>query len=181
MPFDESYFSEGSEILKRAAVLAVQRPILLLGSLSQWSHSDRRKLEQWLQDLGVSRNWMMSGDLTAGQQIGVLAACDALMIAGLPLSPLEVTHYQVKSLKADCTLIIDDRQASIHADLWKNQKNCWILRREEIQREMRELLQKEHLKLPALDQPLQNRNLFDAPLNELSRLYNRALSQQHFS
>ena len=78
-------------------------------------------------------------------------------------------------IDATSTLILDSHQELLHAPLWRNGQNCWIQNEPAPQ-----FFAGKNLKLSyELDRhSVERKDLVDAPLNELNRLYNKALSQK---
>lgn len=183
VPFFEREFQPSAMPFRRLALMAAHRHVVMLGSQSDWSLRERKRFQTWMTEQGLETRWTLTGPLEPGEQKRLLTKAEALVLAGLKLSPLEITEYDLRALQAKTTLILDDRQSTIHSELWRNEVNCWILPQPELLSRLQELLQKPDLRLEHdLPQSLTlNRDLVDAPLNELNRLYNKALAQKHLS
>lgn len=183
IPFFEADFDDRKAFFRRLLIAAAHRHVLLLGSFSHWHLRDRKRFQQWMEEHGVGARWTLSGDLNPADQRRVLARGEALVMAGLSLSPLETTELFLKALQSGTNLIMDDRQSMIHADLWRHEESCWILKSDNVTGSLEELLSQGPLKtLKMLPESMSlHRDLVDGPLNELNRLYNKALSlKQNF-
>lgn len=181
MPFFELSFDPSRRAFDRLALMAAHRHVVLLGSFSNWTLRERRLFQRWMREQGLDTQWTLSGPLNRLEGRRLLAGAEALVLAGTPMSPFEATEFFLRSLQAGTTPVLDDKQASIHSELWKHGENCWILPSGEIHHRLNKLLQQGTLKRPA-SLPINlslHRDLIDAPLNELNRLYNRALANRH--
>lgn len=181
MPFFETRFDATQPVFRRLLLLAAQRHVVLLGSFTAWSVRDRKRFQAWMNAQGLGSQWTLSGEMSAGDVRRLLASAEAFLIAGLSLSPREITEYFLRGVQAGTTIILDDRESTLHADLWRHGENCWILPKDHLFSSLQALLAKGSLHL-AQSLPVElnlQRDLIDAPLNELNRLYNRALSQKH--
>jgi hypothetical protein len=180
MPFHEKKFSPDGDYFLRLHVLAKKHTVILWGSHSHWSLRMRKQFEQWMEKHGLVDRWLVTGDISQslGQQL--LQNAEALVLAGLKLTPLELTDYFLRAIHNNCTLILDSTQAGVHGTLWKNGQNCWILQVAKINSELTQLMHKNKIRLAEAvsDQLAQERYWLDHPLNELNRLYNRALEQK---
>lgn len=181
MPFFEMDFDPSKAAFDRLAMMASHRHVVLLGSFSNWTLRERRLFQRWMQDQGLGTQWTLTGPLGRAESRKILAGAEALVLAGTPMSPFEATEFFLRTLQAGATPVLDEKQASIHSELWKHGENCWILPHGEINRRLNRLLNQGSLKRPA-SLPINlslHRDLIDAPLNELNRLYNRALANRH--
>ncbi|MEN0060061.1 MAG: hypothetical protein AAGB31_14570 [Bdellovibrio sp.] len=178
VPFREASFNPQKESFIRLRTLAQKYKVILWGSYSHWSVRERKKFATWLQEYNCHQNWALTGLLPSGTSHHLLENSTALFLAGQNFSPVEMTEYYLKAIQSHVNLILDSKQSSVHADLWKNGVNCWILNSHQLQKELIKLLARPHLRLPESlsEQLAQDRHLIDSSLNELNRLYNRALS-----
>jgi hypothetical protein len=158
--------------------VAAKYKVLLWGSYSHWSLRDRKKFAAWMQEYGCGNNWAVTGDIDPSVSATLLQKSTALVLAGLVLTPIEMTEYVLRGMQNNAVLVLDSKQALVHADLWKNGINCWVLQHEQLQKDLIKLLAKPHLKVAETlsEQFSQERHLMDSSLNELNRLYNRALN-----
>jgi hypothetical protein len=183
-PFSEPGFDTEAPYFKGLLQFLRKYKVVLLGSQDQWSLRERKRFQKWLADEGLGDRWFLTGHRSLDQVSSLLKGAEALWLANLELTPMELTSFFMKSLETSTTLILDPRQARLHAPLWVNGVNCWILG--EVTDEARgesalpELVQKISLKLDYNFESLQitSKDLVDAPLNELNRLYIKALSQK---
>lgn len=122
--------------------------------------------------------WAVTGELNPELSRKLLEKSTALVLAGQSLTPIEMTEYVLRAIHSHAVLVLDSKQANVHSDLWKNGVNCWVLPYEQLQKDLIKLLAKPDLKLPETlsEQFSQERHLMDSSLNELNRLYNRALN-----
>lgn len=178
LPFREPHFRPYSESFLRLRTIAAKYKVVLWGSYAHWSLRDRKKFAAWMEEYGCGAHWAVTGDMDPSISRTLLQKSTALVLAGLSLTPIEMTEYVLRAIQNHTVLIIDSKQASVHSDLWKNGVNCWVLQFEHLQKELIKLLAKHSLKLPETlsDQFSQERHLMDSSLNELNRLYNRALN-----
>ncbi len=178
LPFQESSFSPEKLTFKNIQILAQKYRLVLWGSYAHWTLRDRKKFAAWMKETQVAANWIVTGPISTLLASHLLQKTQALMLAGQSFSPIEMTEYYMQAIHAKSALILDSAQTSVHADLWKNNVNCWVLNSEQIQKDLTELVAKHDLQLPeCLSEKLaQERHLIDSSLNELNRLYNRALT-----
>lgn len=178
LPFQEPHFAPESAAFVRLRAIAQKYHVVLWGSYSGWSLRDRKRFAAWMKEFQCEYHWTVTGSLdpVVGQKI--LEKSTAFFLAGQQFSPVEITDYYMKAIQGHCVLILDSKQSSVHSDLWRNGTNCWILDHQHLQRDLVKLLDRPHLKLPeCLSQQLaQDRHLIDSSLNELNRLYNKALN-----
>jgi hypothetical protein len=173
-PFAEKTFDPNSAYFTDLLKMLEHYKVVLFGSQDHWHVRDRKRFQQWLTDHGVGDKWYLTG-LTSVDHIKCLVKeAEAFWLADLDLSPLELTEFYLQAIEVNSTLILDPKQARLHAPLWRNGQNCWILG--EVTRD--ELFSKKSLKLSYEfeDLKISRKDLVDAPLNELNRLYNKALS-----
>jgi hypothetical protein len=178
-PCFEKTFSEDSLFFRRLASVAESRFVVLLGSNQDWPLRSRKQFEQWMEAQGLKDRWMFTGSLPNNLEKDLLKQCQCLILAGHKLSPQAISQFYLKSIQCDTPLVLDSKQASVHAHLWQKNINCWILNHESLDKEFATFLLKDNFRPPqSLQAKLsQNRHLTDTPLNELNRLYTRALSQ----
>lgn len=176
-PLRETYFDKSNKHLNHLKELHQKHPVLLWGSFQDWTLRDRKGFEAWMKQSGSILPWAVTGQLDLSQLQALFKNVKALFLAGLDLTPHELTDYYLKAIHNHLALVIDDRQARLHADLWKNGVNCWILRLDSFAQDLHQWLNKTEIHLPeSLSENLmRNRHLMDSSLNELNRLYNRAL------
>lgn len=181
MPFFETDFDPRKAVFRRLALIATHRHVLLLGSFSAWNLRERKRFQSWMETQGLGAQWTLSGELSPIDLRRLLSKCEAFVIAGLLLNPHESNEYFLRAIHAGATIILDDVQSTLHPDLWRHGENCWILPKDKLFSSLQALLSRDHLNLPkALPENLNfQRDLLDAPLNELNRLYNKALAHKH--
>ncbi len=178
VPFREASFAPESDSFVRIRTLAQKYKVVLWGSYSHWSLRERKKFAAWMDEFQCGSHWSVTGPLS--QPLGrlLLEKSSAFVLAGQNLSPVEMTEYYMRAIQSHAVLVLDSKQTSIHSDLWKNTVNCWVLNHHHLQRDLIKLLAKPHLRLPESlsEQLAEDRHLIDSSLNELNRLYNRALN-----
>lgn len=175
-PFLESKFDPDSPYFQSLLRVLKTHKVVLFGSQDHWTLRERKRFQKWLADEGVEKNWFLTGQKTLNEIQTLLRNSEALWLADLDLSPTELTEYYLKTLETSATLILDPKQARLHAPLWRNSQNCWILG----ETTWDEMLKMDSLKL-AYDfdtLKLNRQDLVDAPINELNRLYIKALSHK---
>jgi hypothetical protein len=178
IPFRETHFKPMSQSFLRLRTIAAKYKVILWGSYSHWTLRDRKKFAAWMDAHGCGNNWSVTGEIDPAVSKILLQKSTALVLAGQPLTPIEMTEYVLRAIQNNAVLVLDSKQALVHADLWKNGTNCWILQHEQLQKDLIKLLAKPSLKLSETlhEQFTQERHLMDSSLNELNRLYNRALN-----
>jgi hypothetical protein len=177
MPFSEALFDPKNPNYDLMRVLAQKYKLVLWGTYSHWPVRERKAFASWMSKIDPSSEWIVTGSLGSVMIQILLKSASALFLAGRDFSPVEMTDYYTHAIKSDVPLILCSNQTSIHSDLWKNSINCWVLNNEQIQSDLIKLLNRPSLKLPeSLTRKLaEDRHLIDSSLNELNRLYNRAL------
>lgn len=178
IPFRERSFDPESESFIRIRTFAQKYKVLLWGSYSHWTLRDRKKFAKWMSDFQCADRWTVTGLLSSTISHQLLEKCSALVLAGQSLTPVEMTEYYMRAIQSGAVLILDSKQTSVHSDLWKNTINCWVLDYHHLQKDLVKLLAKPHLRVPeSLSAQLaQDRHVIDSSLNELNRLYNKALN-----
>ncbi len=179
VPCFEKCFSENSPFFHRVARIAETRFVVLLGSNQNWPLRNRKFFEQWMETQGLKDRWMFSGALSHSLEKELMKQTQSLILAGIKLSPQAISQFYLKAIQCNTPLTLDSKQASTHAHLWQKNVNCWILNHESLNREFVSFLMKENFRPPESlqDKLSEDRHLTDTPLNELNRLYTRALAQ----
>lgn len=177
-PFSQSSFDPETESSVTLARVLKERAVVLLGTQDNWSVPERKKFQKWLADQNLTEKWYLTGLPLPEDHRHLYEHAEALWLAHLDLSPFELTQYFARALETGTTVILDERQARLHAPLWRHGHNCWVIGPHSWQ----ELLEKPSLKLSypagAHAGAASQKEFIDAPLNELNRLYNKALSQK---
>ncbi|QDK36739.1 hypothetical protein [Bdellovibrio sp. NC01] len=178
VPFRESRFRPDSASFVRLRTLAQKHKVALWGSYSHWPLRDRKQFAAWMEKYDCGNRWVVTGSLAPHLTKILLERATAFVLAGQRFTPVEMTEYYLRAIQSQAIMVLDSKQTSVHADLWKNTVNCWVLNHEHIQRDLVKLLSRPHLRLPEVlsEQRAQNSHLIDSSLNELNRLYNKALS-----
>ncbi|MBS1971306.1 MAG: hypothetical protein JSU04_13440 [Bdellovibrionales bacterium] len=179
IPCFEKNFSAESLFFRRLARIAETHFVVLWGSNQDWPLRSRKQFETWMESQGLADRWMFSGALPRSLERELLQNTQCLILAGIKLSPQAISQFYLKAIQSNTPLALDSKQASVHAHLWQKNINCWILNHESLDREFSTFLTKENFRPPeSLKAKLsEDRHLTDTPLNELNRLYTRALSQ----
>lgn len=177
VPFFETSFDHRSDFYKRMALIMKTHFVLLNGNQKNWSYFERNKLNYWLEQQGFREQWGLTGLDPHYIPEVLIENAKALLLAGISFTSEELTRYYRQILKKNCPLILDSSQASIHAVLWKSRLNCWIVEKNKFNIEFESLLSKETFFLPSKisEQILLQKEASDIPINELNRLYSRAL------
>ncbi|MGZ3749538.1 MAG: hypothetical protein ACXVCD_19530, partial [Pseudobdellovibrionaceae bacterium] len=178
IPFRETKFNPDSQTFMRIRTIAQKYKVLLWGTYSHWSLRDRKKFALWMEKFGCGHRWTVTGTMNPHLGHILLEKSTALFLAGQNLTPVEMTEYYMRVIESHAVLVLDSKQSSVHSDLWKNTVNCWILDYHHLHRDLVKLLARPHLRLPESlsEQLAKDRHLIDSSLNELNRLYNRALN-----
>lgn len=179
IPFRETHFNPDAQVFMRIRTMAQKYKVILWGSYSHWTLRDRKKFAVWMDKFACGHNWAVTGEIDPDLSHLLLEKSSAFILAGQNLTPVEMTEYYIRAIESHAVLVLDSKQSSVHSDLWKNTVNCWILDFHHLQRDIVRLLAKSTLKLPESisEQLAKDRHLIDSSLNELNRLYNRALNQ----
>ncbi|MBC7370596.1 MAG: hypothetical protein H7326_03470 [Bdellovibrionaceae bacterium] len=172
-------FNPTSSFFMRVSKMAESHFVVLLGSNQDWPLRSRKLFDQWMNGQGLADRWMFSGTVPKIIEKQMLRHSLCLILAGLKLSAEEISLFYTKAIQTNTALVLDSKQASVHAHLWQRNVNCWILNHEALDKELREFLTKADFRPP---ESLQNKlstdhHITDTPLNELNRLYTRALAQ----
>lgn len=178
VPFQEPHFDPEDSAFIRIRAIAQKYKVVLWGSYSHWSLRDRKKFAAWMKAFQCEQHWTVTGNISVMLGQKILEKSTAFFLAGQNFNPVEITEYYMKAIHSHCVLVLDSKQSSVHSDLWKNAVNCWILDYEQLQKDLVKLLAKPNLNLPESisAQLSQDRHLIDSSLNELNRLYNKALN-----
>lgn len=178
VPFRAPRFNPESEHLIRIRTLAQKHKVVLWGSYSHWTLRERKQFAAWMARFHCDQQWVLTGSMSTALSRALLEGAEAFVLAGQKFTPVEMTEYYMRAIQSQAVMILDSRQTSVHSDLWKNTVNCWVLNHENIQRDLVQLLARPHLHLPEVlsEQRAQSSHLIDSTLNELNRLYNKALS-----
>jgi hypothetical protein len=178
LPFREKSFDPESESFHRIRTLAQRHKVVLWGTYAHWSLRDRKKFANWMAQFECGKRWVVTGALPLKNSRLLLEKSEALVLAGQHYSPVEMTEYYMRAIQAQAVMILDSKQINVHADLWRNSINCWVLNYHHSHRDLIRLLGKPNLRLPeTLSEELAlDRHLIDSSMNELNRLYNRALA-----
>lgn len=125
----------------------------------------------------------MTGEISPSLSHALLENCEAFVLSGQRFTPAEMTEYYLSAIQARCSLVLDYSQAGLHSALWKNSVNCWVLDTHQLQTQLVKFLNKDHFKLPECisEQIAQDRHLIDNSMNELNRLYTRALKKASYA
>lgn len=183
VPFREASFDPESDTFIRLRTLAQKHHLILWGSYSHWSLRDRKKFAQWLESYECGDRWHVTGEISPSLSHALLENCEAFVLAGQRFTPAEMTEYYLSAIQSRSSLVLDSSQAGLHSALWKNAVNCWVIDGEQLQTQLVKFLGKADFKLPenVSEQIAQDRHLIDNSMNELNRLYNRALTQKKVS
>ena len=176
VPFHENTFKADEEFFTRFLSIAKKYKVVLWGSQSSWSLRARKQFAQWTENEEIEDRWVVTGTVSNPVLEDLLSHSEALILAGLPLTPVEITEYFLKAIQTHTTMILDSGQTSVHGGLWQNGVNCWILHSGFIDTEIERLLEKKSLRIADATKAItQEQQWLDHPLNELNRLYSRAL------
>ncbi|WP_413585251.1 hypothetical protein [Bdellovibrio sp. HCB274] len=178
LPFREGRFKPESDRFQSLLMLARKHKVILWGTYSHWSLRERKQFANWMEKNACADRWIVTGTISPQLSKILLAKSTAFVMAGQQFTPPEMTEYYLRAIQAQSTLILDSKQTSLHADLWKNTVNCWVLNFQSLQKELDKLLTRSSFKLPqALTEDwAQSSHIVDSSMNELNRLYNRALA-----
>jgi hypothetical protein len=178
LPFREGRFNPESDRFARLRMLARRHKVVLWGTYSHWSLRERKHFAQWMDKNGCGDRWIVTGEISPHLSRILLEKATAFVMAGQQFTPVEMTEYYMRAIQAQSTLILDSKQTSVHADLWKNTVNCWVLNAHSLHKDLHKLLERTNLNLPERlsEDWAQSSHIVDSSMNELNRLYNRALA-----
>ncbi len=174
-PFSQNHFDPQAPFFIELLQAMKIHVVVLLGSQDHWNLRERKQFQAWLQSEGLETRWLLTGHHSIEDAGHLIKNAEAIWLSNLDLSPIELTDYFLKAIDTTSTLILDSSQELLHAPLWRNGQNCWIQDQPAAQ-----FFADKSLKLAyQLDRhSMERKSLVDAPLNELNRLYNKALSQK---
>lgn len=177
LPFREPNFDPTSPFFRRLLKWGSQYHLVLWGSFQMWPPRQRKIFAEWMENHGLQSNWTLTGRISAGITEQLLEGCEALILAGQSFTPIEMTEFYLKAIQTRCSLVLSRRQAQVHAGLWRHGKNCWILEDRKIDLEIQKVLLTESLRTPEQlpESIAREKHWIDIPLNDLNRLYNKAL------
>ncbi len=178
MPFREGRFNPESDRFARLKMLARRHKVVLWGSYAHWSLRERKQFASWMDKNGCGDHWVVTGEISPYLSRILLEKSEAFVMAGQQFTPVEMTEYYMRAIQAQSTLILDSKQTSVHADLWKNTVNCWVLNAHSLHKDLLKLLERPNFSLPETlsEDWAQSSHIVDSSMNELNRLYNRALA-----
>lgn len=178
LPFREGRFNPQSDRFERLRMLALRHKVVLWGTYAHWSLRERKQFANWMEKNGCGDRWVVTGEISPQLSKNLLQNSVAFVMAGQQFTPVEMTEYFMRSIQAHATLILDSKQTSVHADLWKNAVNCWVLNNHSLHKDLYKLLSRSNFKLPETlsEDWAKNSHITDFSMNELNRLYNRALA-----
>lgn len=178
IPFNETKFDPNQDSFQRIRAFAAKYKVALWGTYAHWSLRDRKRFDAWMGSLNFADKWFVTGPLAPVLSKRLLENSKALVLAGQKFTPVEMTEFYLRAMQSQTVLVLDSKQSSVHSDLWKNSINCWILDSRHLATDIARLLTRPDLRLPeALTEKLvEERHLVDSSMNELNRLYNRALN-----
>lgn len=183
LPFREPRFKPESDNFVRIRTLAQKHKVILWGSYAHWSLRDRKKFARWMEQFECSERWHVTGEISPSLNHVLLKNSEAFILAGQKFSPAEMTEYYLRGIQAKAVIVLDSAQAGLHTSLWRNAVNCWILDTHHLQAQLVKLLGKNSLALPEVisENLAEDKHLIDNSMNELNRLYTRALTQKKVS
>lgn len=169
VPLQAPRFTPTSQFFQSLKVLSNSFNLILWGQTETWPLREKKQLSHFFQ--GEETQWR----IYPGKNFPL---ADGLFIAGLAYSPSELTELYRWCIQQQLSLILDSQQAYTHGELWHHKKNSWILDQRQILTDLSYLLgQGEHLYPPPSQHSVLHQHLVDTSLNDLNRLYNKALSQ----
>lgn len=177
IPFREMSFEPSKDSFARLRAIAQKHRVILWGSYAHWPLRERKKFASWMSEGGDER-WSVTGILNPALSKILLEKSMALFLAGQELTPVEMTEYYMRAIQSSTTLVLDSRQTGLHSDLWHNGVNCWVLRHDCLLEDLTKLLTRPQWRLSGAvsNKIAEERHLMDSSVNELNRLYNRALN-----
>lgn len=181
IPFTH-FFKNESSALKNLKLFSKKNFfIVFYGSWQGYSLAEKKSLEKKIGALGIHQ-WLVTGPINNSEFICLLKKSEILYLSGLKITSSELAELLVHTIAANATVVMDTQQSSIYSHVWKNKENCWILDLNYSPEAINELFEKEKLRLECNfnDSTTNNftSNFLDLPINDLNRLYNKALLQK---
>ena len=174
-PFFQNHFDPEAPFYKELLEALQFYKVVLFGSQDHRNLRERKQFQAWLQNEGVGNRWFLTGHQSIEEAGHLIKNAEALWLSDLDLSPYELTEYFLKAIENSSTLILDSRQELLHAPLWKSGQNCWT-KDHTAETFFADKTLKLHYELDS--HSVERKSFVDAPLNELNRLYTKALSQK---
>ena len=174
--FNQSEFNPDSKFYRSLQLLSEKYHLIFWGTNSQWPLRERKKFATWIS--GFSQKWQFLHVHSIEEDIKYLSSHDMIFLSFTDMSLLKLAETMALGLGSKASLILDNSQTGVYAGLWRNGKNCWILQDSKNLDDLESLLnQKTDLPYPKPQDLGNNQQLIDSSLNELNRLYNKALLQ----
>lgn len=169
IPLQMPRFSPTSEYFQSLKILSSSYNLVLWGTTEAWPLREKKQLAHFFE--GEKTLWK----IYPGHDFPL---ADGLFLAGLSYSPAELTELYRLCIEKQLSLILDSQQAFTHGTLWNQKTNAWILDQRQILRDLsQKLAQGADLCPPPSQDHVMHQHLVDTSLNDLNRLYNKALSQ----
>ncbi len=181
IPFSLEFFDITDPAIEFAKVFSEKYFVVFLGDNSDWKLREKKQFSHYLQSTSLKDRWLLTGDLQEHQVQELLRSAEALFLARLKLSVTEINRWLLLGSTMPVSLIMDTSQASIHSQIWRNRENSWILSLQDTKKDLYELMDVETLKLQPehLDELRTSVSLqLDSPVNELNRLYQKAINEK---
>lgn len=169
VPLQSPRFDPTSQFFQALKILSNTFNLVLWGETDTWPLREKKQLARFFS--GEPTEWR----IYPGQDFPL---ADGIFMAGLSYSPSELTELYRRCISSKMSLIIDSQQAFTHGELWKHKVNAWILDQRQILKDLSHILGQDEPLCPPPDSGLVlHQHLVDTSLNDLNRLYNKALSQ----
>lgn len=177
IPFLEPRFSPHSPFFARLKLCAQKYRVILWGSYDHWPLRERKAFATWMRNSGLQTRWRVTGQINDEESHQLLNLAQAVILAGIELSPIEINEIFAHAIQARARIVLDSTQSSMHPSLWRHDQNSWILSSRNLNESLVLWLSKEKFNLPeeVSEKLAKERHLIDHPMNELNRLFTRAL------
>lgn len=174
--FAQNSFDENSLFFKSLKILSSKFDLIFYGDNTNWPLRERKKFSAWLNQ--IEAHWQFNSLVNPSEIIQKMSSADIIFTAFTSISISQLAEWMVASLHSRAALVMEHSQTGVYAGLWRQGKNCWILQK---QKNLKDLIfiseQSSALPYPRPSQSTNSQQLVDTSLNELNRLYNKALLQ----
>jgi len=141
----------------------------------------KKRLENLLNH-HIGHHWAFMFNATEERVHSLATRSHGLLLAGQNFKPLEFSKWIRWAFLAQTPPLIDDEQSKMYEALWEDQKNCKIFRRYHLQKDYHIWVKNPGVfdKIDLSTTLTDKKEIMDAPLNQLQRLYNKALGRKSF-
>lgn len=174
--FDQEKFTPDTKFFRSLEILSKKYHLIFWGTNSHWPLRERKKFSAWLSTFSKKWQFLQVNDIA--EDIKYLNLDDIIFLSFTDINLLNLAETMVLGLGSKASLVLDNSQTGVYAGLWRNGKNCWVLQDSKNLDDLSDFLRQQiNLPYPRPQELGNNQQLIDSSLNELNRLYNKALLQ----